>query len=232
MNKQLQSDFQHFDSILDKARKQSEEYLKGFHERPVSSNPSSPPITGLPTEGLGAENALNIFNQTFDPFIVGASGPRYWGYVTGGTTPASIIGDWLDNFNYLNFLPENSQRLKALPAWFTLMTYGKEGYHNIVDGCIRLAQQFGNMLQQSEVLDLLAPVRLNNICFTLAGEPTSEQVDRFLHEVNATDKVFMTPTTNRNQRGIRTSLVNWRTVEQDLELVMNVMLSVTNSSEA
>jgi len=45
--------------------------------------------------GLGASETLQVFKNNFEKYIVASSGARYWGFVTGGTTPAAIVGDWL-----------------------------------------------------------------------------------------------------------------------------------------
>jgi glutamate/tyrosine decarboxylase-like PLP-dependent enzyme len=62
---------------------------------------------------------------------------------------APYLGDPLENFNYLNFLPDNSRRLKALPAWFTLMAYGREGYIKLVENSIAMANRFGSRLEKT-----------------------------------------------------------------------------------
>ena len=127
------------------------------------------------------------------------------------------------NFNYLNFLPENSRRLKALPAWFTLKAYGKKGYQEIVENSVELAQQLGNYISNSENFELLAPVKLNNICFTLKGQINQEKVSLFLSALNETGKVFMTPTLYNGKKGIRASFVNWRTSKNDITIVIEEM---------
>ncbi len=136
---------------------------------------------------------------------------------------APYLGNPLNNFNYLNFLPENSRRLKALPAWFTLTAYGKEGYRDIVENCISLANLLGEYIEQSEKFELLAPVRLNNIVFTLNGNENQEKVQLFLTSLNDTGKVFMTPAFFKNKKGIRASFVNWRTTKDDITSVFDEM---------
>ncbi|HJV19355.1 MAG TPA: pyridoxal-dependent decarboxylase [Sediminibacterium sp.] len=136
---------------------------------------------------------------------------------------APYLGDPLENFSYMNFLPENSRRLKALPAWFSLKAYGKQGYKEIVENCIALAQQFGQYIEQSPSFELLAPVRLNTVCFTLKAPYGAERAAAFLHQLNSTGKVFMTPTVYKGQKGIRAALVNWRTTVDDLQLVQTCM---------
>ena len=137
---------------------------------------------------------------------------------------APYLGDPLDNFNYLNFLPENSRRLRALPVWFTLKAYGKKGYQDIVDNSINLTQQFGQFIEQSNRLELLAPIRLNTVCFSLIGDENQERVTQFLANINDSAKVFMTPTVFNNKKGIRAAFVNWRTSETDLEIIKEVIL--------
>jgi glutamate/tyrosine decarboxylase-like PLP-dependent enzyme len=133
---------------------------------------------------------------------------------------APYLGNPLENFSYLNFLPENSRRLKALPVWFTLNAYGKKGYQDIVENSIEMANLFGNFIKQNKAFELLAPIRLNNVCFTLSGSENQEKVSSFLTKLNETQKVFMTPTIYNNKKGIRASFVNWRTTEKDIDIVI------------
>lgn len=142
---------------------------------------------------------------------------------------APYLVDPLESFNYLNFLPENSRRLKALPAWFSLMAYGKDGYRDIVENSIFCSKQFGAFIEKSNDFELLAPARLNTICFTLKGEEMQEKVNQFLELLNATGKVFMTPTNYNQRKGIRAAFVNWRTTTQDIELITETMTTlITN----
>lgn len=133
---------------------------------------------------------------------------------------APYLGDPMENFSYLNFLPENSRRLKALPVWFSLLAYGKQGFQDIVENSVAMALQFDAFISQNENFELLAPTRLNNVCFTLAGDHNQEKVNLYLTHLNDKGKVFMTPTVYQNRKGIRASFVNWRTAESDLKIAI------------
>jgi glutamate/tyrosine decarboxylase-like PLP-dependent enzyme len=139
---------------------------------------------------------------------------------------APYLGNPLENFSYLNFLPENSRRLRALPAWFSLKAYGKKGYREIVENSIRMAQLLDAFIKESDDFELLAPTRLNNVCFTLKGEENQDKVHSFLIQLNQRGKVFMTPTVYNGKKGIRAAFVNWRTGEKDVEVAIAEMKSV------
>lgn len=137
---------------------------------------------------------------------------------------APYLGNPLENFSYLNFLPENSRRLKALPVWFSLLAYGRQGYQEIVENSVAMALEFDSFIVQNDNFELLAPTRLNNVCFTLAGDHNQEKVNLFLTNLNDRGKVFMTPTVYKNRKGIRASFVNWRTTEKDIQIATAEML--------
>ncbi|MBC9796312.1 pyridoxal phosphate-dependent decarboxylase family protein [Sinomicrobium weinanense] len=136
---------------------------------------------------------------------------------------APYLGDPMENFNYLNFLPENSRRLKALPVWFSLTAYGKKGYRDIVENAIEMTQLFGNFIEQNPYFELLAPVRLNTVCFTLAGAENQDKVNAFLTALNDTGKVFMTPTVYNSKKGVRAAFVNWMTDTRDIDIITKEM---------
>lgn len=142
---------------------------------------------------------------------------------------APYLGNPLENFNYLNVLPENSRRLRALPVWFSLLAYGKEGFCDIVENSALMANHFGNQLIEDGNFELMAPIRLNNVCFTLKGNHNQEKVSEFLTLLNDGGKVFMTPTVYQNRKGIRASFVNWRTNETDIKVVIAEMKETLNA---
>ena len=462
MNERLKKDLNEMASILDEVKNQGISYLEHLHSRPTSNTNEIISETSLPVEGWGAKNTLKFFNETFEKIMVSSSGPKYWGFVTGGTTPASIAGDWLatiydqnafklsgqgdisaqieietillllDLFNlpknlsgglvsgatmsnltclatarqwigkqqrrdyakegvngaihvlaalphssvlkamsllglgsvnitsiktsrgnqesidlvdlekkilqlsgmpfilissagtvntadfddfdginqlkkkfnfwwhidaafggfascskshrhlvngwqyadsftidchkwlnvpyenaiflikeshkilqietfqnsnapylenksgkvdYLNLLPENSRRLKALSVWFSLLAYGKSGIQEMVDNSIKHAQSFGDRIEKCPNFELLAPVRLNTVCFTL-NDYSEVNVRTFLSELNETGKVFMSPTFYQEKRGIRAAFVNWRTTSEDVSYVIELMKKI------
>ena len=86
-----------------------------------------------------------------------------------------------------------------------------------------MANLFGDFVQRHEALELLAPVRLNTVCFTLSREREQAKVQTFLENINRTGKVFMTATVYKERIGIRAAFVNWRTNAGDVNIAAEVL---------
>ena len=85
-----------------------------------------------------------------------------------------------------------------------------------------MAREFGQYIESSAHFTLLAPVRLNTVCFTLKAEAQDKVFD-YLTLLNRSGRVFMTPTVYHHQKGIRAAFVNWRTTAADLAIATEEM---------
>lgn len=125
----------------------------------------------------------------------------------------------------LHLTPENSRRLRALPAWFSLMAYGAEGCREIVESSCACAALLGQRITKSTQFKLLAPVRMNVVPFTFKQPRVSgDQVAVFLDRLRDSGKAFLTPTTYQNIPGMRAAFSNWRTKLNDVEIAWQGML--------
>jgi glutamate/tyrosine decarboxylase-like PLP-dependent enzyme len=141
---------------------------------------------------------------------------------------AAYLGDPEASPDFFHYTPENSRRFRALPAWFTLMAYGKEGHQEIVERNCDCAFALGEKIKQSEGFRLLAPVRMNVVCFTLNRESvTAEEIRNLLAAVRDDEQVFFTPTVYHGIPAIRAAISNWQTSLDDIDKAFEVLTRLT-----
>ena len=121
--------------------------------------------------------------------------------------------------DYLHLTPENSRRFRALASWFTLRAYGRRGHREIVERNIASARHLGDLLADQPGVRLVAPVRLNVVCWTLANRPTATRVESALAAITASGNAYLTPTVYRGTPSIRVAFSNWRTGDEDVRIV-------------
>jgi len=87
-------------ALLADASERALRYLAGLAERPVAPPPAA--VTGLarldfplPAAGLTDREVLALLDEAGSPATVATAGPRYFGFVTGGTLPAAQAAAWL-----------------------------------------------------------------------------------------------------------------------------------------
>lgn len=95
MDFHLQTDLTNRSKILQRALSVAEGYFARQNELPPGVFVPDITMDDLPETGSGALAALDFFENNFANHIANSAGARYFGFVTGGATPASVAGDWL-----------------------------------------------------------------------------------------------------------------------------------------
>ena len=140
---------------------------------------------------------------------------------------AAYLGDPGKSPDYFHYTPENSRRFRALPSWFSLMAYGRDGYREIIERNCGAAQMLGEFIKESDNFRLLAPVRLNVVCFTLShANVSADEIRRFLDAVRDDGRAFFTPTSYNGTNAIRAAVSNWLTEEDDIKTAFSALNEV------
>lgn len=98
-----------FEPALQAAANAALIYLAAMRSGPVLAIPAA--AADVP-DGIGLTAALSRFIAEYEPRLSRSAGSRYWGFVTGGVTPAGLVGDWLANWVQKNI--QHAQRLAVL----------------------------------------------------------------------------------------------------------------------
>jgi len=138
-------------------------------------------------------------------------------------------GDPRPNPGFLT--PENSRRARAFAVWATLRAYGRAGYREMVERHMRVARHLANRVDEEPQLERLAEVKLNIVCFRARPEGVPEDeldaLNGALGEALLRDgRVFAGTTNYEGKVAFRPAIVNWRTQEEDVGLLLDVLLEL------
>ena len=127
--------------------------------------------------------------------------------------------------------PEMSRRARSLAVWATLRAYGRSGYREIVERNLDNAAYLAARVEETPELELLAPAPLNVVCFRYRPPEVSEdELDelnlRIAQEALRDGRVYFGRTRWAGQVAFRPVFVNWRTTNEDAELVLDVVLEL------
>jgi len=86
--------------LLDRTAELAREYLDGIGERPVGAPADYEEALAaldspLPDAGEDPEAVIEDLAARVGPATVASAGPRYFGYIVGGSLPAALASDWL-----------------------------------------------------------------------------------------------------------------------------------------
>ena len=89
-----------YDDLLAHAHERAMEFLNSLPNRPVAPRASfeelmtdlGGPLSEAPQDPVSVLEALS---STLEPGLVANAGPRYFGFVTGGSYPLAVAADWL-----------------------------------------------------------------------------------------------------------------------------------------
>ena len=124
--------------------------------------------------------------------------------------------------------PENSRRARSLAVWATLRAYGRDGYRDMVERHLALAQRLAATVDAAPDLERLADVPLNIVCFRVKppGVPEEEldELNRRVGEaVLADGRVFAGTTVYAGKVALRPAIVNWQSGDADVDLLVDVV---------
>src|SRR5438093_9657832 len=86
--------------LLEKTTQLAISYLEGLADRNVAPRPEAianlakldEPLSEHPT---APEEVINLLNEVCSPATMAMAGPRFFGFVIGGSLPAALAANWL-----------------------------------------------------------------------------------------------------------------------------------------
>lgn len=121
-----------------------------------------------------------------------------------------------------DFGPDLSRSFRALKTWFTLQVYGSEKLGRVMSNTCALARYLRQRVEVAPMLELLAPVALNIVCFRYLG---SDKLNADI-VVSLQESGIVAPSTTmiKGRLAIRAAVVNHRTQRCDIDALIDSVL--------
>ncbi len=145
-----------------------------------------------------------------------------------------ILPTQYSGLDYLEYGPQMSRGFRALKVWMSLKQYGVEGYRNLLERNIALAEYLDELVRKSEEFEALCKPVLQMYCFRFRpkrGRALSENDlnnlnQRIVDATQLTGKAFLMTTSIRGKTALRLSITNHRTTKKDIDTTFQTLRSI------
>jgi glutamate/tyrosine decarboxylase-like PLP-dependent enzyme len=120
--------------------------------------------------------------------------------------------------------PELSRGFRALKVWMTLKTYGADRLGRVAERSCALARSLAEAIDADPLLERLAPVPLNIVCFAYRSGDNAMQA-AIAADLQEAGDVVLSTTTIRGRTALRAAFVNHRTCPEDVIAVVQAVVT-------
>jgi glutamate/tyrosine decarboxylase-like PLP-dependent enzyme len=131
-----------------------------------------------------------------------------------------------------DFGPDLSRGFRALKTWFTLKVYGTVALGAAISRTCALARYLESRIAATPELELLAPVELNVVCFRFRSEGAQRINPRIVIELQESGAVAPSTTILDGRLAIRAAIVNHRTSEKEIDVLVEKSVALGRAMEA
>lgn len=130
--------------------------------------------------------------------------------------------------------PELSRSFRALKIWFAIKEHGIRKLGQLVEQNCKQAQYLAKQVAGEPELELLAPVRLNIVCFRVQAHELDEAALNRLNQelvADVQESGIAAPSTSRIhcRPAIRVNIANRRTLMGDLDILVDALLDAARA---
>ena len=116
-----------------------------------------------------------------------------------------------------------TRRARGLPFWFSLATHGTAAYTAAVERTLEVTRFAAAEIERREHLELLRAPDLSVVVFRRVGW-TPQHYQWWSDQLLRTGTAFVVPTTHEGETVTRFAVLNPRTTEDDIRLVLDSMI--------
>lgn len=137
-------------------------------------------------------------------------------YLRSAETDAKAVRDYMD------YGVQLGRRFRSLKLWFVLRAYGQEGLIARLRDHMRLAQLFGEWVEESSDFEQMAPIVFSTVCFRAHPQGIVDETmlhklnEDLLNAVNKSGQIFISHTKLNGRYTLRLAIGNIRTTERHI----------------
>jgi glutamate/tyrosine decarboxylase-like PLP-dependent enzyme len=146
-----------------------------------------------------------------------------WGRAAHRQTAGYLDALYRDEaWNPSDYGVQLTRRARGLPFWFSLAAHGTDAYTEAVERTLAVTRAGAEEVRARPELELVTEPELSVLAFRRLGwEP--DDYHRWASELIASGTAFVLPTTVGSETVARLAMVNPRTTEDDIALVLDTM---------